>query len=789
MSLGFTKILRDLWLNRARTGMVVVSIALSVMAFGVLNTVHAVILENYTTAYRQAEPAQAILSLAGFDERLLEKVRSLPEVHLAEGRRLFDLKFEAGGTVYNINTYACQDPLNLQVTRLGWETPLPAALRQGEILLDRSIQAILPSAPGQKLAVQTMDGRHYQLTVTGLPNDMVRAPSRFTLTADGYINLDTAESMGQPRSFNQLLVVTRAGGADAAAQQAEIQHQTTRIVEAVKDSGYPVLSVEIPIAGQPPLYNLVNALILVLQMFGFLIVLITVLVVSVVAAALIAEQTTQVGILKALGSSSSGVLNIYSQMVAIIGSSALLIAAPLVWAVARWGAGMLAGQLDTPVLDFQIPLSTWVSLPLLAFGATFAAVFRPLWNASRLSIRQAISEETPLAASRALFNAGSLLVRSALRSLLRKRQRLFLNLMMLSLAGAMFITALNVRREIQVMAVRIQQRNNYDILVVLSDTVKRHALEHTAMTVSGVSDAQAYLSGSIELILADGTLSGSVPVLAVPAGSDYHRLALVSGQWPAPVNGIVLSSEALALWGLSDIQPAPLGKLLRVQTAGRQADWVLAGVMGKVTRPLAYASYDAYASLTRQVGLANLVAVRFAPGVDGLAVEHRLYNSLEQVGYSVVYTDYMPRVNAAELASYNILFYTLLGIVALTALVGGLGLSATLSISVMERRREIGILRSVGAEPDTIHRMILTEGLLIGLLSLPLAWLLAWPLTLLLGETLVVSTVGFVPPLIYLPVPALAWAGLVCSLALLSSWLPARQASRLSIRETLVYTG
>ncbi len=788
MSLGFTKILRDLWLNRARTSMVVVSIALSVMAFGVLNTVRVVILEDYTAAYRQAEPAQAILTLASFDERLVEKVRSLPEVRLAEGRRLFDLKFEAGGTVYNINAAASQDPLNLQVTRLGWETPPPAVLRQGEVLFDRSIQALLPAVPGQKLTVQGMDGRRYPLTIAGLPNDMVRPPSQFTLTADGYINLDTAESMGQPRTFNQLLVVTRAGGT-AAGQQAEIQRQATRIVKAVEDSGYPVLSVEIPIAGQPPLYNLVNALMLVLQMFGFLIVLITVLVVSVVAAALIAEQTTQVGILKALGSSSSGVLTLYGQMVVIIGSSALLIAMPLVWAVARWGVGMLSGQLDTPVLGFQIPLSTWISLPLLAFGATFAAVFRPLWKASRLSIRQAISEETPLAAGRALFNAGSLLVRSALRGLLRKRQRLYLNLVMLSLAGAMFITALNVRREIQVMAVRIQQRNNYDILVVLSDTVKRHALEHTALTVPGISDAQAYLSGSVELVLADGTLSGSVPVLAVPAGSDYHRLALVSGQWPAPMNGVVLSSEALELWGLSDSQPAPLGKSLRVQTAGRQTDWVLAGVMGKVTRPLAYASYDAYASLTRQVGLANLVAVRFTPGVDGPAVEHRLYNTLEQLGYSVVYTDYMPRVNAAELASYNILFYTLLGIVALTALVGGLGLSATLSISVMERRREIGILRSMGAEPGTIRRLILTEGLLIGLLSLPLAWLLAWPLTLLLGETLVVSTVGFIPPLIYLPVPALAWAGLVCSLALLSSWLPASQASRLSIRETLIYTG
>ena len=88
MSLSFTKILRDLWLNRARTSLVVLSIALSVTAFGALNTARAVISKNYLTVYQQAQPAQVILTLRDFDESLLEKVRGLPEVRLAEGQRV-----------------------------------------------------------------------------------------------------------------------------------------------------------------------------------------------------------------------------------------------------------------------------------------------------------------------------------------------------------------------------------------------------------------------------------------------------------------------------------------------------------------------------------------------------------------------------------------------------------------------------------------------------------------------------------------------------------------------------
>lgn len=789
VSLATTKILRDLWLNRARTILVIVSIALSVMAFGVLNTTRSVILDMYTNAYLQAEPAQVILTLPDFDEKLLEKVRRLPEVRLAEGRRAFDLKIEVQGKLYNITTYASPNPVEARISRLVWDGSAPPSLTKGDVLLDRTIRSLLEVAPGQQISIQTTDGNWHRLNVAGLPNDLVSTPTQYTLTGQAFLRLDTAENLGQRRAYNQMLIITHARGADLAALQADIQRQAERITHELEHAAYPALGVEIPVAGRPPLFNLVNALMLLLQMFGFLIVLITVMVVSVVAGALMAEQTSQVGILKALGNASSGVLNTYSRMVFIIGGSALLIALPLIWWVSRWGVNMVAGQIDTPVQAFHLPLTTWVGVPLLAFGATFAAVFRPLWRTSRLSIRQAISEETQLPAGRAVLNVGSMLIRSSLRTLLRKRQRLFLNLLMLSLAGAMFATALNIRQEIQQVGARIQQRNNFDLFVGLSETVKQHALESTAATVPGVREAQAYLSGSIGRVLPDGALTGSVPVIAVPASSDYHRVALVSGQWPLPENGIVLSTEALEIWNLAGDPPPAIGTPLRVYVAGHQADWVLSGIMGKVTRPVAYVSYDSYAALTRQVGMANMIAVRLQPGVSSLQISNQLPAALQQVGYSVLYSDEVSHSNAAQMAAFNIPVYALLGIVALIALVGGLGLSSTLSISVMERRREIGILRSMGAEPDTIRRLILTEGLLIALLSLPFAWLLAWPLTLAMGQIVVVATIGFIPPLIYLPGPALAWSALVCVLALISSWMPARQASRLSIRETLIYTG
>lgn len=789
MSISFTKILRDLWLNRTRTILVILAIALSVMAFGVLNTTYTVILNNFTTAYEQAEPAHAILTVAGFDEDLVEKVRRLPEVEMAEGRIQFNLRLETGGKPRLINTYASLNPANTSIARLAWESTPPAELHKGEVLLDHTFKAILPVTPGQPLTVQNMQGDSFELTVAALPNDLTSIPTRFTNLGQAFVNLDTAKYLDQGHDYNRLLVVTHATGKDRSTLQAEIQRQVTRIVEAVNNDGYPVLSVEVPVPGQPPLEGVVRTLLFSLQVFGFLIVVLAVLVVSNVAAALIAEQTRQVGILKSLGSRSAGVVWIYSQMVLVIGGIALVIALPLVWILTRMLVNLLAGLIDAQLMDVTFPLSTWIILLLLAFGATFAAVILPLWRTSHLSVREAISEESPRTeASRAVLKSGSLLVRNSLRVLLQKRKRLLLNLIMLGLAGGMFITALNVRNEVRASVTRVQLRRNYDIQGNLSELVGRDTLEHAALRVNGVREAQGFLRGSIGRILPDDTEAGNVMVFAFPAGSDYVRPWLVSGQWPVHPNGMMVSSEALDMWKLAG-QSQP-GQVLRVTALGHEADdWVLEGTLGRLNQAVAYPDYESYAQLTDQKGLVNALAVRLAPGMDGQAVTDELRRNLEQRGFSFERMDYIPPLNAAEMFSYSIIVYILFVVVALTALVGGLGLLSTLSISVMERKREIGILRSMGSRPALIRKLVIIEGLLTALLSLPISYLLSWPLTLLLGKAVVMGITGLAPEPVYRLEVALIWAGLVCSLALLSSWIPARQAGRLSIRETLIYQG
>jgi putative ABC transport system permease protein len=137
-----------------------------------------------------------------------------------------------------------------------------------------------------------------------------------------------------------------------------------------------------------------------------------------------------------------------------------------------------------------------------------------------------------------------------------------------------------------------------------------------------------------------------------------------------------------------------------------------------------------------------------------------------------------------------------LNLFAMIALfVAGIGITNTLVTSVVERTKEIGILRSVGATRGQILGLFLTEGTFIGVLGSTLGSLLArglaipadkWVLALIEkqaeGEHLVTTTVFVFPP--WLWVSAVAFAVIVTTAA---AFYPARRAARIHPIEALRY--
>ncbi len=140
---------------------------------------------------------------------------------------------------------------------------------------------------------------------------------------------------------------------------------------------------------------------------------------------------------------------------------------------------------------------------------------------------------------------------------------------------------------------------------------------------------------------------------------------------------------------------------------------------------------------------------------------------------------------AAE--SLDILVTFLLIMALLTALVGSIGLAGTMGMNVMERTREIGVMRSIGAADKEIMRSVIVEGMVIGMISWLLGALLSFPFTYLL--TYIISVAIFHSPIaVHFTATGFGvWLLVVLVLSAVASALPARNAARLTIREVLAY--
>jgi putative ABC transport system permease protein len=143
------------------------------------------------------------------------------------------------------------------------------------------------------------------------------------------------------------------------------------------------------------------------------------------------------------------------------------------------------------------------------------------------------------------------------------------------------------------------------------------------------------------------------------------------------------------------------------------------------------------------------------------------------------------RKNASQ--GMNTLIIFLLIMAVLTAFVGSIGLTGTMSINVLERTREIGVMRTIGAVDKVIMQSVIIEGLVIGMITWVLAIFLSFPISdfllTIIGETMM----GSAMTLKFTPLGILLWLGVVIVLSIIASIMPARNAAKLTINEVLAY--
>ena len=792
----WAKVLRDLGQHKSRTLLVVLSIAVGVFAVGMIASTQQILSRQLMDSYLGVNPGNAVIATAPFDEELLKSVQRMPEVEDAAARLSVITRASLGpGRWRDLTLFALPDYDNIAINLVRPESgPWPPP--RNALLVERNSLPLLEAEIGDTILVELADGRQRELVLAGAAHDINLPPARFTNQAFGYITFDTAERWGFPRQYTSLSITVAENKDDVE----HIQRVTDEVKDKLQSGGRAVSFTWVPTPGKHPADEILPAIFLLLGALGLLSLLLSGFLVVNTVSAILAQQVRQIGVMKTVGARSSQLIGVYLGTVLIFGLLSLLVAVPLGAAAAYAFTSFLASILNFDVVYQGIPLRALGLQVLVGLLVPLLAALWPVINGARVTVRQAISS---YGLGQGRFGHGPfdhLLVHGqrwfpwlsrpliiSLRNTFRRKGRLALTMLTLTLGGAIFIAVLSVRVSLDNTLDDAVAYNNYDVYLGFDRPYREEVLREEAAAVAGVALAETWGGGGARRVRPQGGVSDDIRLQAPPSDTQMVRPTLLEGRWllPDDENALVLTSNVLA-----DEPDIRLGDAIRLSIGDKESDWVVVGIAQSLQdQPTAFANQDYFGRLQGGAGRANFLRIR-ADSTDPAshkALAAELEAHFEANGYQVGTVGTVAENLEAVEYQFGILVALLLVMTILMALVGGLGLMGTMSINVIERTREIGVMRAIGAATGSIMQIIVVEGVLIGLISWLQAALLSLPLAKLLADQVGIAFVDAPLSFGFSTAGVALWLLIVVLLAALASFLPARTASRLTVREVLAY--
>jgi putative ABC transport system permease protein len=796
------KVFSDLRGNLGRTFLVIASIAVGLFAFGVIATLYVVIRQDMRDGFAAVQPANIRLRTSYVDDDLLASIEDLPGIKNIQGARSLNLRLQTAPDEWtSIELHSQADFTNSQINRLALiEGSLDLA--KGQILIERYKLDDSGAGLGDHVVIEKLNGQLRSLEVVGIVSDQTNgafsgAGGFFLSPVQGYIDPDTLEWLGMPLPdwHDTVYLTVRGDGTDAT----RIQVVADLVSDELEERDVNVLSVGTRSSVDHPNSAYVNAISGVLLLLGVFIVFLSTFLITNTLQALLQQQVEQIGIMKTIGARRTQVTAIYMMLIMVFGFLAFLLAAPLTSWVSFQLMDYLVLQLNFDLLGFRIVPSVLVLQALIALFVPQLAGFIPIWWGSRLSVQEALSgikqggSKVRKSGSRGMLRLKlvSRPILISLRNTFRSKGRMALTLVTLSLGGALFISTFNVQLS---MANYIEQMSRYfigDLNLTMAYPYRVEKIEGLLSPLDEVEHVEGWMTSRSELVKADGSTGDSVQLLAPPGGSQLVEPKLIAGRWlqPADQNAIVLNE--LFQLTYPDLR---VGDPLLLQVNGDETEWTVVGFFQFAGRSSGYMAYTNAEYLSQLVGLpGQAILYRVVAGDQNLTISEqealgiKVQNLLESRGIQISEVEAGLSVSQTASDGFSILTAFLLFMAVLAAVVGSIGLAGTMSINVMERTREIGIMRAIGSSNGILMMMVIIEGYLIGIISWLIGSLLAFPISSLMSNAISMALFDASTTITYTPTGFLIWLVVVSFLSIGASVLPARRAANLTIREVLAY--
>ena len=800
MGVIWYKIWFDIWHNKTRTLLTVLSIAAGVFAVGAIFGMSDMMLSNMDKSHRAVLATHINAGLTEYVDRdILMSLKDIPGVEDVEpynsANVLYKLRPEdewRQGVIQMRDNYEQQKYELLQLRGGHWPNS------KNEIAVERMGAQSLNIGIGDSVIFK-IDDKERVLPITGFIRHPFVPPPQFMDLAFFFMNGEGMERLGiPPGKFGQFYVrVTPYSEAHAKEVATAIKNKLAK--QNINVAGFQYEN--------PDKHwgrTFMDAMTQVQQLLALICVIIGAILVFNTISNLITQQTNQIGILKAIGGRTPSIVGMYLVSALVYGTLAFIIALPLGAIVAHIVTKVFLNLFNIDYNTFHISRDAVILQALCSLLAPLLAGLPPILKGAGITVRQAIAsyglggEYHSGRLDRVVESIGARLLPSqyatALGNMFRHKGRLILTQLVLIAAGASFLIVMSLNTSIALTLDNFFARQRYDISIGFDRDQRADRVITLAESVPGVDKAEIRVIQQAGMFIEGQLLKEaglSTTIWGIPSGSDFFQPLIVAGRWLAPEDGraVVIPRETaeknnihagdtvkldLGVWGTDQWQV--VGLYEPVFVGGFAADSI-------------YAPQETLFKLAKKYNQASRVIIRTTSHDSAFTKEvtRRLKEVFEGHNLKVSGSQTQADLRATNEWQFSLVTSMLLALSVIIALVGAIALMGALSIGVIERTKEIGVLRAIGARSRTILGIFVMEGVLQGLVS----WLIAVPLSLLvsppaasaMGHIMFSATLDYQ----YNWLAVGVWLGIVLVISILASIFPARGATRISVRDSLAY--
>lgn len=793
-SVSLRKSLADVTKRKGRTLFAILSIFLGVFALTCVNFTEETLFSAYTYSLGlNTDRPDITQQVDTIDTALMPQILTVPNVQKAQF-------FTAFRTLWSTTTGSRKVTLSVSSSPDLQNAPFtPVHLISGrypdvgEIVLENSDKNFQSFSIGDTITVTGGQGTS-TLKVVGLAQTPGQDSSS---VAFGYMSDTGLHQLAQTATVSQFLM--------AKVSQISLNHQTaSALASLLQAHQIHVLSTDFP--RTPTLViDQVNGVFTVLRLAAILAIILSACIILNSVTILITEQTAIIGTMKAIGGTRSTIMRGYLVSIAIYAVLGTLVGLVLGLVGGDALAFTLAGKLNISLGPFTVSPTTVLLSLIVGLSIPLLAACWPLWNGTRISVRDALAAYgVGKGQGRSLFvRFGqrltwiSQITWLGMRDIFRRRWRATLTLVMLTLVAASFLVVQIASNSVNTTVAQSNARLDADLRVQMGWQIGMHIpfsqVEQQLNALPNVAHMEPFWVQQ-----ADSTW-GQLKVLGVEPTTQLYHYQLTGGRWlrPGETNAILLSDEALAVTKLH------IGSTLTLQNQNAQSTtWTIIGTVKQPPDTLGQigAAVMNLTDLYHFEGLPSDVVPeiviqchdRSSQAVNQLARQAELQvqspatpTSEGRSNRPPVQVDLIQNVTLGSQKGWYVLYYLLYGVALILGLAGVIALATTLTASVIERQREIGILRAMGAHGWQVGRVFWIEGLTLSSI--------AWGLSILLGIPLAYLFIQAIRQLVlpvefsFDPFSLVIMLAVVVVIATLASLIPSWYASRVRIVSILHY--